>query len=272
MNNFLSLLRPYHWIKNLLIFAPIFFAGRLFEFPTLISTIYAFLAFSLTASSGYIINDIIDRATDAQHLKKKNRAIASGEVSSKQAFLFFLAIALTDILFIAFLIPQIWYIITIYFLLNLLYSFCLKHIPIFDIGTVSSFYVMRAMTGGIATGIPISEWLLVCTFFASLLLVTGKRKASTHLLYSPSLLQSFLLVSASLTVMSYSLYSILAVSSSIAIYSIVFVVVGVFRYLFLCESSSEIEYPEKIILSDKTLSLTIFSWLMFMYIIFYCYT
>lgn len=269
MNNFVSLLRPYHWIKNLLIFAPIFFAGRLFEFPTLISAIYAFLAFSLTASSGYIVNDIIDRAADARHPKKKNRTIASGKVSSKQAFLFFLAIALTGILFIAFFIPQLWYIITIYFLLNLLYSFCLKHIPIFDIGTVSSFYVIRVMTGGIATGIPISEWLLVCTFFASLLLVTGKRKTSTHLLYSPSLLQSFLLVSASLTVISYSLYSILAVDSSIAIYSIVFVVVGVFRYLFLSEISSKLEYPEKVLLTDKVLALSIASWLIFMYIIFY---
>mgnify|MGYP000403889171 CR=1 FL=1 len=269
----ISLLRPHHWIKNLLIIAPLFFAKDLFSVSLLLNTIYAFIAFSLAASIVYILNDIADRESDMQHPEKKERAIASGRVSISQAFALLAVLTIGNAIFIALFISHIWLLIAGYVVLNILYSFSLKNISLVGIMMVASFYVLRIWTGGMAAAVPISEWIILCTFFASLLVLTAKRLASQkktqYSIYTASFLQTLLLFTAGLTVMSYSLYSILAIHSSLGVYSILFVIIGVLRYLQLTEQSLLVEYPEKILLTDPLLISSIIGWSIYMFFIFY---
>ena len=172
-----ALLRPYSWIKNLFIFVPLFFARDFFIYEKLTNVTLAFIIFCITASSVYIINDIFDIEQDRKHDTKKNRPIASGAVSVKSAVTLFFCLLAINALLIHFFIPQIFQLVGLYFFLNILYSAYLKHIAILDLLLVSSFYYLRIMVGGIAAGVPISNWLSICIVFISLFLIVGKRLA-----------------------------------------------------------------------------------------------
>lgn len=277
MIQYLTLLRPWHWVKNFFVFLPIFFAGELFSTNKFLSTSYVFLIFCCVASCVYIINDIFDRKTDALHPLKKNRPIASGQISSKQALLFLVFLLIFNGLLIYFLAPQIAWIIIIYFLLNILYSITLKHHPIFDLLTISIFYLLRVLGGAVILNLTVSRWLVLCTIFMTLFLIIAKRKAElSHLhqrnvlqSYNPQLLDNLLSISMALTLVAYGLYTVLGNKSDWAVYSILFVILGLFRYLFLSFDSNKTEYSEKIIFSDAVILFSIISWVIFMYLVIY---
>lgn len=275
---YLFLLRPFHWVKNLLIFVPIFFAKEFFITDKFLHSLYAFFAFSLVASGMYIFNDIIDKEEDKLHPKKKTRPIAGEKVSIKISLLIMAALLVVSALIVSFLVPQITFVIWGYVLLNLIYSFYLKKIVIFDILAVSGFYLLRILAGGAAIQTPISRWLVLCLIFVSLLIIIGKRRAEFNQVqkrkvlndYNLSLFDSLFNISAGLTLVSYGLYSVLGTPSSFAVYSIFFVLLGIFRYLYIIYSSKEgAEFPEKIIFSDKIILGSIVGWLIFMFFIFY---
>ncbi len=277
ISDLLALLRPYSWIKNLLIFVPLFFARDLFDGPKFFATAASFAAFCLSASAVYILNDISDREQDRKHSLKKDRPIASGAVTLKSALAVLGGLLAADALLIFLLVPGIWWLIGLYFLLNLLYSKYLKHEPVIDILLVSSFYFIRIIVGGVAAGTYISNWLLLCTVFVALFLITAKRLAefgqderrAVLSSYTPEFLKALLAISATLLVISYSLYGVLTFGSYLVILSIFPVLLGVLRYLFLVFTTHRAEYPERLVVADKVLLASGLLWIFVMYLILY---
>jgi len=275
--NYLKLLRPQQWIKNSFVFAALFFAKELFIVEKLTACFYVFIAFCLVASSVYVFNDILDRKVDALHEKKKTRPLAAGKVSPKKAFAFSFLLLLIGGIFSWFLVPKAIPLLGLYWVLNMGYSLYLKHLAIFDILLVSSFYLIRVVVGGVVTDTLISNWLILCILFGALLLILGKRKIEfshankRQVLYTcnAALIDHLLMVAGTLVLISYSLYTILGVNSPLMVYSIFFVLLGVFRYFFVLFTSNQAEYPEKIIFSDKIILGSILGWMGFVYFIFY---
>ena len=277
MLSYLKLLRPHHWIKNFFIFVPIFFAKEIFVWEKLENTLLAFVVFCLAASAVYVVNDIVDRDQDAKHPVKKKRPIASGKVSIGTAILMVISLLIMAAIIVWQWIPAISYVVLIYLGLNLVYSFYLKHQAIFDVLLISALYLVRIIGGGFATNTPISSWLILCTLFVTLFMILGKRKAELMhkkkrkvlSAYNPIVLDHLLTITVALTLISYSLYSVLAINSSYAVFSIFFVLLAMFRYLHLTYSEKgEAENPEKIILKDQVILGSILSWGIFMFIIF----
>ncbi|MEN9649281.1 MAG: hypothetical protein RL094_248 [Candidatus Parcubacteria bacterium] len=277
MNNVLRLLRPTSWIKNFFIFVPLFFAREFLFIQKLESVIVAFICFSLTASCVYILNDIADREQDKLHDKKKFRPIASGAVSVRRALQVFAVLLITTIALTHYVVPAITYYLAAYFLLNIAYSFYLKHIATIDILLISGFFLIRILIGGEAAGVHISLWLLLCTIFISLFLIVGKRiaefngksKRAVLNVYTSEFLTALLIIAATLSIISYSLYSVLVLNSYIAVYSIFFVLLGVLRYVFIVFTSAKSEYPERAVVSDPIVLVATLGWIIFMCMIFY---
>lgn len=279
LKNHLLLLRPYQWIKNLLVFVPIVFAREFFETPKLLAATQSFVAFSLIASAGYVLNDILDRKQDARHPQKKDRPLAAGKVSARAAWgvLGFLGVLVILMIWTG-LSQKFALVIAAYVMLNVLYSVYLKHVVIVDLLLVTTFYLLRVIGGGVATGTFISEWLFLVMGAGALLLIIGKRKAELQhknqrevlQIYSEELLDQILTVAASLTIITYGLYTVLGAYSDLAIYSTVFVIFGVLRYLYLVDRSAEvIEYPEKVLSQDKPLLFTVAAWSAYMLSVLY---
>lgn len=275
---YLLLLRPRHWVKNLIVFVPVFFASEIFVPGKMLLSLYAFILFCLLTSSMYIVNDIIDRKRDAQHPHKKSRPIASGVISVSRGVCMLIVLVSVMAFGLYFFIPAIASVVAGYFVMSLLYSLFLKNVVIFDILSIPVFYLLRVLGGGLATDTPISRWLILCLVFVTLFVVLGKRKAEFRLetkrdvlhQYTTELLNHFLSIAVALTLVSYGLYSVLAVQSERMVYSIFFVLLGVFRYLFLIYTSSDgVEFPEKILFTDTVVLLSIIAWLGFSYYIFY---
>lgn len=273
---YLKLIRPLQWIKNLLLFVPLIFAQDFLASDKFFVTLIAVVIFSLMASAMYVLNDLADRMQDKLHPIKKNRPLAAGNVSVHGAVCVLVALVGAAILLISF-VPAIIFPIFIYVALNLLYSFYLKNLVVFDILIISIFYLLRIITGGLATGTHISRWLILCTIFASLLIIIGKRLSELRhsdqrlvlKLYPPELLKHLFVISAGLTVVSYGCYSVLGASSELMVYSTLLVVLGVFRYIYIVYSTGQGEQPERLIFSDKILFGSFLTWLFFVSYIFY---
>lgn len=177
MKPIIKLLRVKHYIKNMLIFLPLFFSKNLFEKCKLQNVIMGVIAFSLTCSAIYILNDICDSEKDKLHPKKKYRPIASGEVEKWQAVILMIILFLCSGIILYMSRVQITVIILflIYVLINILYSFIMKNIPILDVFILASFYVIRVLIGGGLAGVEVSSWLFLTVAFLSLYLGLGKR-------------------------------------------------------------------------------------------------
>ncbi len=275
--HYIRMLRPEQWIKNLLVFAPLFFAGELFDVGLLGNASMAFIVFCLVSSAVYIINDVVDTETDAKHPIKRFRSLPSGSVSVFGALAFagvLLLFAFAVLSSITALIPYL----TFYFLANGIYSLFLKHVAVLDIVIVASFYVLRVLVGGVSTSVFVSLWLLLATFFLALFLVTGKRRAEllhAHKRkvlegYAKETLDYFLISAALLSIVTYSTWVILTHPSIIAVVSVMVAVAAIFRainVLFL--HPSEGESPETIFLKDRWLFVCALAWGLLMVMTFY---
>jgi decaprenyl-phosphate phosphoribosyltransferase len=274
---YLLLLRPHNWIKNFFVFIPLFFAHDLFSPEQLTKSAYAFLAFCALASCVYVINDIVDRENDRKHPKKQHRPIASGRVGVTAAWSIAAVLLIGAAAIVDTFVPSIRLVLAVYFIGNLGYSFYLKRVPIVDLLMVSAFYVLRVSAGAIAIDVPISGWLLIATIFVALFLVTAKRKAELvhagtrpvlqH--YTPEFLNVLLLMAVVMMLVVYSVYTVTILNSHRAVYAMFFVLLGVFRYLYLSYTSSEAEQPERLIFSDPWIFLSAVGWITFMYAVLY---
>lgn len=178
MSKYIRLIRVHHYVKNLLVLAPLIFSGRLFEPALLLQTMLGFMAFCMLSSAVYVINDIRDANKDRAHPTKRNRPIASGEISVRNAWLLTAALLFASLIFHALSGFQ-WLgllCMALYLGLNLAYSYGLKNRPIIDIMILVSGFLLRLLYGSVVTGIAVSGWLYLTVISISFYLSLGKRR------------------------------------------------------------------------------------------------
>jgi decaprenyl-phosphate phosphoribosyltransferase len=269
--------RPKQWIKNVLVFAAPAAAGVLDEPKALVQTLVAFVAFCLAASGTYFFNDALDAHADRLHPTKQFRPVAAGHISERLAKV--IAVILV-VLGIAVAIPvqngELAAVVAGYVALTLTYSAWLKHEPVVDLGAVAAGFVIRAIAGGVATGVDISDWFLIVAGGASLFMVTGKRYAeqielgdasgahrATLTAYSRGYLSYVRAVASGVTIMAYCLWAFesAAKTGSQAWFeiSIVPFVLAILRYAHVIEQGRG-GAPEDIILSDRVIQVLGLLW------------
>jgi 4-hydroxybenzoate polyprenyltransferase len=217
---FLQIMRPLHWTKNVFLFAALIFGQKLNVPLAVAKTIGGFFCFSLAASAVYILNDIIDRKTDSLHPEKRKRPIAAGSVSVGSAALVSVICAIVAIVGSFFLAHRFALIILTYIVLMILYSLSLRRIMILDCVVISIGFCLRAIAGADVVDVPISPWLIICTFALCLFLAFGKRRSEIAQLgknseafrrtlagYTPELLSHMLDVTSGLAVICFLLYA-----------------------------------------------------------------
>jgi 4-hydroxybenzoate polyprenyltransferase len=266
-------MRPKQWIKNGFIFAGLVFSKSFFDLSLVLKTVYAFVLFSMVSGCVYIINDLMDKKADALHPRKSKRPIASGRLKTGAAVAACIII-LVPSLFAAFLIePKFFGILAGYLILVLAYSLGLKNVVILDVIIIAAGFVLRTIGGAAAINVLISPWLIACTTFLALFLALNKRKSELAVLsddapshranlkhYTKELIDSMLSVVTSTTIMSYALYTFTAGKSYYMMFTIPFVLYGIFRYQLLASQSYRGESPEILILKDKPLLINILLW------------
>lgn len=271
----LRCMRPWQYTKNLLVFAALVFAREMGNPNAVLKTVVAFVLFCLVASAVYLINDVRDAEDDRRHPDKRDRPIACGALApsaASAAAAVLLVIGLGGSLAVNL---NLGLTIAAYFLLQMLYQVALKRIVILDVFAIAGGFVLRAVAGAEAIAVEISPWLLICTLLLALFLGLAKRRGEIVLLeaeagahratlerYSITLLDQLIGVVASATLMSYCLYTIsertlAELGSTRLMYTIPFVIYGLFRYMYLMQRHGQGGAPDRTLLTDKPLLLNV---------------
>jgi 4-hydroxybenzoate polyprenyltransferase len=280
-------MRIRQWTKNGFVFAALIFDRKLLDLPSFERTLVAFALFCLLASSVYIINDILDAEADRNHPLKKLRPIASGKLPVGLALaiaVILLAVSMT----VGYILSVgLFIIFGVYFLLNLAYSFWLKHLPIIDVLVIAACFVLRVAAGVSVIQVQrFSPWLYVVTTLLALYLGFGKRRAELAVLvpegtqshrkvlsgYSIDLIDQLITIVSSTTIIAYSLYTFSAPNlpeNHWMMLTIPFVLYGIFRYLSLIQIQKAGGEPEELLLKDRPLQITILLWGLSIVLIFY---
>ena len=238
-------MRPHQWLKNVFVFAGLLFSQSWRDAPIVTHVLLAFAAFCCFSSLVYIINDWHDRASDAMHPSKRDRPLASGAVSVPVA-LALAALLLGAGVALAWGNRVLLALLCTYVLLNLAYSWRLKHIPVVDVSIIASGFMLRLLAGTVAVGIPPSRWLLLTGIFLALFLGFSKRKAESFQAdasqravmahYTPGLLDTFMASTMSATIITYSLFATSAEAQlqhgERLLYSVPVVIFGMLRYAY----------------------------------------
>ena len=274
--NYIKLIRVPQWIKNLFVFVPLLFSLHLFDKDYFLTTLYAFIVFSLASSLVYVVNDIIDIESDKKHPTKRNRPLASGTISIKNAFI--IAVVLAVVVFIILLSFNIEFVIFFFFfiVLNILYSFWFKHVVILDVFSIAAGFTIRVLAGAVVIAVPVSSWLILTTIFISLflgvmkrhselLLVTKGEDASSRKVlsqYSLNFADHMATVAAAGVIICYALYTVSERTVNIfetenLIYTTPFVVYGIFRYMYLEYISNKGDNTTKTVFTDAQMIITV---------------
>jgi 4-hydroxybenzoate polyprenyltransferase len=280
-------MRPRQWTKNLLLFAGIIFSENLHNAEMLRNAVWGFISFCLLAGAIYIFNDLHDINEDLQHPRKRLRPIASGAIRPAIALVWGIIISILGLL-LAFSITRNFGIAAVsYFVLLGLYSFALKHVVIIDIMVIALGFVIRAIAGVEAiklpgVDVPVTPWFIACTLFLALFLAISKRRHELILLserasnhrpvleeYSPAFLDQMVAIVTSGTVISYALWTTVGFHKRNMVYTLPFVLYGIFRYLYIVYQKREGGSPESELLRDIPLLVNIFLWLVTVLILLY---
>lgn len=286
--------RPRQWIKNLTLFAAIFFTGELFNNELLTTTVIAFLVFCAASSSLYIFNDLNDLEKDRLHPFKRNRPLASGKLDRRLAVIVAVVASALAFFFAARISSSFLAVVLAFYLLQIAYSTYLKHVILLDILAIAGGFILRVFAGETATGFHIDIWLFLTVISGALFIAIGKRRSELTLLsgwngtipaktratlsrYSEKMLDVYISMFANSTWITYAFYSFLQRppilrqriinifdGTNLAILTerkwlmltIPFVIYGIMRYLQLIYEKNEGESPEKVLLSDKPLMTT----------------
>ncbi len=278
---FIKLARVNQYTKNLFIFLPAFFNLQLYDYSIFKNSILSFISFSFVASSIYILNDVIDVNEDVLHPEKKNRPIASGRIKVTEAYVFSSILLLLGLL-VAFVISSnVLILICSYLALNFAYSMGLKKIAIVDIVIVSTGFVLRLFVGSYSTNISLSHWIIIMTFLLSIFLALAKRRDDLIIYrdskikmrksmeaYNLKFIDSALVISSSIVILAYILWSIsedvvIKFNTSYLYVSSIFVFLGIMRYLQITFVEEKSGNPSKILLTDFFLIITIILWILF---------
>ncbi len=270
VSGLIRLLRPKQWTKNLLLFAALLFSFEEIRTETILATLLGFILFSLVAGCVYILNDFVDRDRDRQHPVKRYRPMASGQVNPSHALLFGIILLILSVGTAFMINPLFGVLCIVYFLLNVSYSFVLKHLVILDMMTIAAGFVLRAIAGGVLIHVPFTPWFLICTMLLSLFLAIGKRRNELTLLegntgshrkvldnYSITLLDQFNTIVTTATIISYSLFTFTSDRTIHLMWTIPLVIYGMFRYLYLIHMKNQGGSPDRVLFEDKPILITV---------------
>ena len=287
--DYIKLLRPAQWSKNLFVFLPLFFAQDIDNMPRLLAVIVAFVALSLASSCIYVLNDMCDVEFDRKHPEKCRRPIASGRVSLPVARVLYVLLLLLSFAVIALFLPStaMFVVLGSYLIINHAYSLWLKHVAILDVMIVAFGFVLRIVAGAVAAQVVPSHWIIIMTFLLALFLVLAKRRDDvikyerTQALarrnvtaYNRNYLDHVITLVAAITLVSYIMYTvdeeIVARFDCNYVYSTaIFVLAGILRYLQITLVEEKSWSPTKIIMRDRFLLFCVIGWLLlFAYIIY----
>lgn len=279
----IELMRPKQWIKNFFVFAAIIFSGNFLKLELLKDNLFTYVMFCIGSSVVYILNDIVDIEKDRCHPDKRNRPLPSGRVSKNTAYvlaglLFVLVGCFSYIL----LDVRILFIILLYIIVNICYTFKLKNVVIIDVMTIAFGFVLRVESGSIATGTNVSPWLFLCTVLLSLFLALNKRKSELIVLkdrssssrrilakYSVENINKMLTIVNPSILMAYCLYTFSSIQSDTMIFTIPFVLYGIFRYEYLMDRKNIGGKPEDVFEKDIPFLINILLWIGAVIIIIY---
>ncbi|AEP12173.1 MULTISPECIES: decaprenyl-phosphate phosphoribosyltransferase [Chloracidobacterium] len=264
----LKAMRPQQWTKNVLLFPALLFSQNLFHWRETVLVCAACAVFCLLSSGVYLLNDLLDIESDRAHPLKRHRPLASGALPVPvgiAACAFLSAGALAAAFWLS--TPFAWTAVA-YFLLQVAYTVRLKHVVILDVGCIAAGFVLRAVAGGQVIAVTISAWLLICAMLLSLFLALGKRRHELLLLedgatahrrilgeYTPDLLDQMISVVTAATVVCYTFYTVAPETvakfgTTRLVFTVPFVLYGIFRYLYLIHRRQMGGSPEKALLND----------------------
>ncbi len=270
---FIKELRPKQWTKNLLVFAALIFTIPDITVNMVYAAVAGFILFSFVSGAVYILNDFVDLELDRQHPTKKNRPMASGDLPPV------IAICAGSILLLASLVTSYylstWFglILTIYFVLNVAYSFYLKNVVIIDVMVIATGFVLRAAGGAYVIDVPMTPWFIICTMLLALFLAISKRRHELTLVeqvggaegdyrkvlnsYSTRLLDEMNSIVTTATIISYALFTFTSGHTLNLMWTIPLVIYGIFRYLYLIHIENKGGQPDEILLQDKPILITV---------------
>jgi 4-hydroxybenzoate polyprenyltransferase len=277
-SSIIKLMRPHQYIKNLFIFLPLFFALKITDTALLLQATLAFIAFSLTASAIYILNDYLDIEEDRAHPVKKDRPLASGAISKAQAIVIMLTLFLAGFSLMASVSLAAASILAAYVILNIAYSLHLKHIAILDVTIIAAGFVLRLFVGSAATDIPLSMWIVVMTFLLALFMALAKRRDDVLIFletgkkmrkvidgYNLQFLDTAMAIMAAVVIVSYTIYTtseevVERLHSHYLYLTSLFVILGILRYLQVAFVHLDSGSPTKIVLKDRFMQLVLIGW------------
>jgi 4-hydroxybenzoate polyprenyltransferase len=276
--NLIISLRPDQWTKNLLVFAALIFAVKLLDPAALANASAAFLIFCALSGAVYLINDVSDREADALHPIKRMRPIASGALSPTAALIWAAGLSVLALAAAYRLQPMFAVSASAYLALFVLYTRWLKHIVILDVMSIAIGFVLRAEAGGLVIGVPVSDWLLVCTILGALFLGLAKRRHEITMLgdgakghrrileeYDPYLLDQMIAIVAAATLVVYVIYcaspeTAERFSTRLLVLTTPFPIYGIFRYLYLVHRKHGGGSPSDMLLRDRPLLSCVALW------------
>jgi decaprenyl-phosphate phosphoribosyltransferase len=277
MKSIIKLLRPHQYIKNIFVFAPLLFSFK-FNISNLNETLYAFILFSIIASSIYIFNDYMDIEEDKKHPTKKYRPLASGKVSQNTAKFLFFTLSMIALI-VAFVInTYLFFVLLIYFILNIAYSVKLKHIGVVDIFIIATGFVLRLFAGNSVLDASLSMWIIIMTFLLALFLALAKRRDDVLLSlkgrgarknidgYNLEFINAAMILMSSVIIVSYILYTvsdeiITRLNAPYLYLTSFFVILGIMRYMQITFVEENSGSPTEVVLKDRFIKINIVFWL-----------
>ena len=282
-------MRPEQWIKNFFVFTALLFSKNLPNPLKGIEAIIGFTIFCMITGCAYMINDLVDLEKDKLHPVKSRRPLASGKLKKDTAVKIVVLVCLASLFFAFYMNVLFGIIVLAYFLLNIGYSIYLKNIVIIDVVSIAAGFVLRVLGGAVIISVVASQWLILCTILLSLFLGFSKRRHELILLedsatshrkvlehYSPYFLDQMIAVVTASTLICYALYTmskdtVEKLGTSKLIYTIPFVLYGIFRYLYLVHQKEKGGSPTEIMFTDKPMIINICLWVIssvvFIYIV-----
>lgn len=274
----IQLLRPAQWSKNAILFGAILFSKHLFDPPALLRVVLAFASFCLVASAAYVMNDLRDAERDRRHPQKRHRPIPAGRVRPNAALVIGLVVGGAGLALAAALGSRFLLLVLFYLAWQVAYTFLMKEVVILDVMALATGFVLRAVAGGVVINVPISPWLVICTFLLALFMGFAKRRHEVILLdasaadhrrslreYSPYFLDQMTAVVTASTVLAYATYTVSPevrekLGTEYLYLTIPFVLFGIFRYLYLVHQKEEGGNPTQLMLTDLPLIVDVLLW------------
>ena len=287
MINYFYLIRPKQWFKNSFVIAPMIFSGSI-SLENAVMSLMGLIAFILSSSIVYIFNDINDLDYDKSHLNKRNRPLAAGNISIRNAFIFMILLFLILLIFLNLNKFSLYsnLILALYILINIFYSLKLKDIPLLELAILSSGFVLRLLFGALILSIQLSPWIIICSGVLSLMISVGKRRIDLEnnasesedmrkslFGYNLDYLDHLNNILAGITIMSYLLYCLsdyaLKTLGPNIIYTSPLVIFCIFRYLQLLHVYKKGDDPTSMLLGDFVSASLVLGWMIFMISLIY---